>query len=307
MERTLLDHRVAVLHGFGDAGKTALAREAALWLTRTGMFPGGVRRPFAAGRPLGGFSPRDALDFAAVILGKEGIPRDRLDKEALQQLMDLLGNHALSLSLVLPKLKTMDLGQMLQEFETLLLGFKTGEGSAFRSPEKRDEKRDESLQVSLDFSLRRLGEETRRLLPSLAVFQGGGWERNILKVTQIPPETWNAVRPELQRAALIRAEELPGGTVPFIHFHPTLGPHLSRLLPGATRAKLETRYRQAYYEFAKTLYFADPKTPMQIRSLALREIPNLKRGLTLMLAAGEVNTAVDFATRIVRFLNIFGR
>ena len=410
VERTLLDHRVAVLHGFGGAGKTALAREAGLWLTRTGMFPGGavflsfetggdedqavlslgnflegadfsrkspperlafveahlkehptlvvwdnfesvfdegVTLPAAragllrlAGRwaelrgpvgtnqrscllittrqeetaipgaakvELGGFSPRDALDFAAVILGKEGIPRDRLDKEALQQLMDLLGNHALSLSLVLPKLKTMDPGQMLQEFETLLPGFKTGEGK----------KRDESLQVSLDFSLRRLGEETRRLLPSLAVFQGGGLEPNILAVTQIPPETWNAVRPELQRAALIRAEELSGVTVPFIHFHPTLGPHLSRLLsrfsglrkaePAATRAELETRYRQAYYEFAKYLCHADDKTPTQARSLALREMPNLKRGLTLMLAAGEVNIAVDFADSIVRFLNNFGR
>jgi len=400
VERTLLDHRVAVLHGFGGAGKTALAREAGLWLTRTGMFPGGavflsfetggdedqavlslghflegadfsrkspperlafveahlkehptlvvwdnfesvfdeqVTLPAAragllrlAGRwaelrgpagtnqrscllittrqeetaipgaakvELGGFSSRDALDFAAVILGKEGIRRDRLDKEALQQLMDLLGNHALSLSLVLPKLKTMDLGQMLQEFETLLPGFKTGEGK----------KRDESLQVSLDFSLRRLGEETRRLLPSLAVFQGGGLEPNILRVTQIPPETWNAVRPELQRAALIRAEELPDVTVPFIHFHPTLGPHLSRLLSTTTRAELETRYRQAYYEFAKSLYFADDKTPMQARSLALREMPNLKCGLTLMLTAGEVNTAVKFAESIIRFLNYFGR
>ena len=400
VERTLLDHRVAVLHGFGGAGKTALAREAGLWLTRTGMFPGGavflsfetggdedqavlslghflegadfsrkspperlafveahfkehptlvvwdnfesvfdeqVTLPAAregllrlAGRwaelrgpvgtnqrscllittrqeetaipgaakvELGGFSPRDALDFAAVILGKEGIPRDRLDKETLQQLMDLLGNHALSLSLVLPKLKTMDPGQMLQEFETLLPGFKTGEGK----------KRDESLQVSLDFSLRRLGEETRRLLPSLAVFQGGGWEPNILAVTQIPPETWNAVRPELQRAALIRAEELPGVTAPFIHFHPTLGPHLSRLLPGATRAELETRYCQAYYEFAKFLYHSDSQNPMQARSLAQREMPNLKRGLTLMLAANEVNTAVEFAGSIVKFLNNFGR
>ena len=46
---------------------------------------------------------------------------------------------------------------------------------------------------------------------------------------------------------------------------------------------------------------------MQARSLAQREMPNLKRGLTLMLAASEVNTAVEFAESIVRFLNVFGR
>jgi hypothetical protein len=46
---------------------------------------------------------------------------------------------------------------------------------------------------------------------------------------------------------------------------------------------------------------------MQARSLAQREMPNLKRGLTLMLAAGEVNTAVEFAESIVWFLDSFGR
>lgn len=394
VERALLDNRVVVLHGFGGIGKTALAREASLWLTRTGMFPGGavflsfetgadedravlaignyiegaafsqkspaerlsaveehlktqptlvvwdnfeslfddqvtapalrvgilklgarwaelrggsrllittrqeeVEIPLAAKVELGGFSHRDALDFAAAILGKEGIDRASLDRDALQRLMELLGNHALSLALVLPKLKTMPLGKMLDEFEELLPGFKTGEGK----------KRDESLQVSLDFSLRRLGEETRRLLPALAVFQGGGWEPNIWKVTQISQETWRAIRPELIRAALIGVEDLAGWSVPFIHFHPTLAPHLARLLAPAQRAELETRYRETYYSLANVLYQADSQSPIPTRALAVREMPNLKRALVLTLATGDVVTAVYIAESIVEFLNIFGR
>ena len=38
IERHLLHRKLVVLHGFGGIGKTALAREAADWLTRTGMY-----------------------------------------------------------------------------------------------------------------------------------------------------------------------------------------------------------------------------------------------------------------------------
>ena len=40
IERWLLQRKLIVMHGFGGIGKTALAREAADWLTRTGMYNG---------------------------------------------------------------------------------------------------------------------------------------------------------------------------------------------------------------------------------------------------------------------------
>src|SRR5205807_8864858 len=38
IERALLHKRLMVIHGFGGMGKTALAREAAEWFTRTGLY-----------------------------------------------------------------------------------------------------------------------------------------------------------------------------------------------------------------------------------------------------------------------------
>jgi predicted alpha/beta-fold hydrolase len=40
IERWLMGGRAVVVHGFGGVGKTALARETAEWLTRTGMYAG---------------------------------------------------------------------------------------------------------------------------------------------------------------------------------------------------------------------------------------------------------------------------
>lgn len=49
MERWLLGQKLVVVHGFGGVGKTALAREAADWLTRTGMFEGACLVRFEEG------------------------------------------------------------------------------------------------------------------------------------------------------------------------------------------------------------------------------------------------------------------
>jgi tetratricopeptide (TPR) repeat protein len=256
---------------------------------------------------LQGLATPDAL--AAAVLDAHSIDRATVGRQELEYLMDHLGGHPLSLYLVLPRLREHSPVQLIARFEELLPGFTAGAAV----------ERNESLAVSLQFSLDRLGDETRAALPDLAVFQGGALESRLLEITGMDPDLWQTARAELEQAALITAESLPGVIPPFLRFHPTLVPYLASLLPASRRAELEERYWQRYYALANYLYQADTQTPHQARAIALRELPNLRRALDLAIAAatssppgrggdrGGVLEAVGFADSIARFLNVFGR
>ena len=118
---------------------------------------------------LPGLGRLDALELAGQILKDRGIPRPA--REKLSDLLVFLGGHPLSIQLVVPHLRNNTPEKLIAEFDALLPGFTTGAGK----------ERNQSLQVSLDFSLRRLGEETRQVLPDLAVFQGGAMEAHDLE------------------------------------------------------------------------------------------------------------------------------
>ncbi len=251
---------------------------------------------------LGGLATPDALELAAAVLDDHGIDRAAIPRQELVDLMAHLGGHPLSLTLVLPHLREYTPAELSARFEELLPGFTQGQAA----------ERNESLAVSLEFSLRRLGEETRAALPDLAVFQGGCMEYDLLAITGMDEELWRAARAELEAAALVTAESVPGVTVPFIRFHPTLAPYLATLLAAERRAELEERYWRRYHALANYLYNADTQTPHQARAIALREMPNLRRALDLALARAAADAdaaaeAVDFATRIAKFLDNFGR
>jgi len=246
---------------------------------------------------LGGLATGDALALAAAVLDHHGIDRAAVDRQGLVDLMHRLGGHPLSLTLVLPHLREYSPAELSARFEQLLPGFTAGAAR----------ERNESLAVSLEFSLRRLGDETRAALPGLAVFQGGALENHLLAVTGIDPALWQVARAELEEAALVTIESLPGINLPFLRFHPTLLPYLSLRLPASRRVALEERYWQEYHAAAGFLYQFDDRHPHEARAIALRELPNLRRALDLCITAGQVATAVDFADSIARFLDVFGR
>jgi len=255
--------------------------------------------------PLGGLAVPEALELAGQILADRSI--DRPPRSRLEDLLSFLGGHPLSLQLVLPHLADPsirgDVEKLIAEFERLLPGFVEGKAA----------ERNESLTLSLDFSLRRLNNATRSLLPGLGVFQGGAIEFMIfgaegMKILPNMNETvWREVRAELGRASLLTSEEVPGVTVPFIKFHPTLAPYLAAKLSREERAALEERYRRAYHQLATFLYFNDNKDPIPTRAIVTRELPNLRKTLDLHLAAGDVDAAVDLANSIAYFFDVFGR
>ncbi len=286
-----------------DAGVTWAAQGGSRLLvtTRDVSFGHPAFQPSAtaAHLRLGGLVAPEVLELAGQVLADRGIPRP--GREGLEELLRFLGGHPLSLQLVLPHLADPEVGgdadRLIAEFEALLPGFREGKAA----------ERDQSLEVSLDFSLRRLGERTREMIPDLAVFVGLAREDDLLAVTGFDPGLWRAARAELERAGLATVEHLPFCKDPDVHFHPTLAPHLARRLAPERRRALEERFRMRYAGLANYLYEADMKTPVEARALAARDLPNLRRALELSLAAGEHDVAVEMADQIARFLDHFGR
>ena len=289
------------LWGQGDTGTRGQGEKASriLITTRDTSFNDARFAPSknCAHIELGGLARDDALDLAAATLNDYGIDRAAIRRQDLEELIDLLGGHPLSLYLILPRLREHSPKEICARLAELLPGFTTGAAKA----------RNESLQVSLDYSLTRLGQQTRAALPNLAVFQGGAMENVILAITQIDENLWKTARAELEQAALISAEPLPNIKFPFLRFHPTLAPYLATQLPAARRAELETRYWQVYYSAANQLYNDDTQHPLEARAIAIREMPNLRHALDLAIAAGAVDEATSFSIAIAKFLDNFGR
>ncbi len=400
VERYLLRGKLVVISGFGGVGKTALVREAADWLTRTGMYagacfvsfehggeasvllsalgsylgvydgnynpnapqaalarlkptlkdrptlvladnlesvlPGGeapleiaARRQlwdvllelaklhtgvllttrdtaFGDGRlapgnkvaylPLRGLYPEDAYTLATRLLTDLDIPRTRAPYAELRDLLAELDHHPLSIQLVLPALRSIPLTTIRAEFAALLPNFKDDTETGHNS----------SLLASLDYSLQRLSEAQRALLPRLALFEGGTNEDDLLAITEISEGTWLPLRQALEQAALVMAEQIHEEIEPlFLRFHPVLAPYL-RSQPGAGDAALRERYAQRYYDMARYLYHEDTRYPQSVRALVQKELPNLRRALDLLLAASDLDSASEMAHCITRFLDYFG-
>ena len=178
-------------------------------------------RPREAGLPgvrrmeLGGLARPDSLYLLAQVLRKHDTSLDdeRFDKDNLEALLDVLGDHPLSIELVGPHLKQLVPQQIVADFHKLLDQF-TGDAEV---------ERNRSLLASLRFSTSRLSAQAQAVLPWLGLFRGGVFEWVLLEVSQMDRAVWDGVRAELEATALVQVErDIQIANRPYLRFHPTL-------------------------------------------------------------------------------------
>jgi tetratricopeptide (TPR) repeat protein len=200
------------------------------------------------------------------------------------------------MQLVLPALEDVGIEVIERDFADLLPRF-ADDGATGKN---------RSLMASLEYSLRRLSEDERALLTSLAPFEGGALEEVLLRVTQIAEEAWGKLRAALERAALLRVER-PHAAVRgrFLRFHPVLTPYL-RARAGTEDEILRARYVEQYHILANDMYDGDRRSPQVSRALIRCEMHNLRRALTLLITGPSADDALDMAVSLAKFLEIFG-
>jgi len=243
--------------------------------------------------PLKGLQPPDAIALFERVLALPGsVEVPPPDPKALQRLFEMVDYHPLSIRLLAQELKQHRIADVGIALARLL-------------QETQETDKNRSLIASLRLSLERLEPELRQWVCQLGVFEGGVMDHVVTGVTNLEADQWQRLKLALQSVGLVQPEWMPGVTIPFWRFHPTLGPVLWQEVLDAERETLHQRHRQAYYQLASELYQADRKTPIQARQIARRELPNLLKAAYSALAATEA-FAVNFATCVNLFLNYFG-
>nr|VFJ64217.1 MAG: CHAT domain-containing protein [Candidatus Kentron sp. DK] len=278
--------------------------------------------PQVAYQPLAGMAVFEALKLAGSVLDARGLPRPQ--REKLEELLEYLGGHPLSVLLVTPRLAEFDndVDQVIRRFEELYPGFTQGTAAT----------RNDSLAVSMAFSLARLGAAARQQLPVLGAFAQGASDIMLADISGLGEAAWaregKTLMAELEQAGLVTSrtlavsqgalrflageEEPPRDSfaqktaIRFYRFHPTLAPHLAHHWSEAERQRYPKRHRRFYYFLANRLYLLDSRDPHSARALAEPALPNLRAAVAGMFEAGEPD-AVDFADSVARFLNHFGR
>ncbi|HEX3131839.1 MAG TPA: tetratricopeptide repeat protein, partial [Thermoanaerobaculia bacterium] len=249
---------------------------------------------------LQGLERHDSLHLVHAIADVKSIDLERkgYEREEIEKLLDMLGDHPLSLSLVGPHLKSLTPVEICADFGSLLDRFKD---------ETADEGRNKSLLASLAFSASRLSEAARGVLPWLAWFQGGTFEDHILLFTQLSPNDWSAIRAELEATALLRVEELEAFNVPFLRFHPTL-PYAARRQEVGEMEAVEQRFIAVYLAVMREVAAAlGGRTAAAGMVLMEREEANFRSALEIAFRRGDRQAGGQLADTLGRYLRMAAR
>ncbi|NJL29357.1 MAG: tetratricopeptide repeat protein, partial [Thermoanaerobaculia bacterium] len=245
--------------------------------------------------PLEGLAREDSLTLVQAIAEERGIDLERpgYEREAMEKLLDLLGDHPLALSLVSPHLKELKPAEICKDFAALFERFKD---------ETAVEARNRSLLASLAFSSSRLSPATREALPWLAWFQGGAFEASVLTFTQLSAGAWAATRAELEGTALLRVEEIEMFTNPFIRFHPTL-PYAARRQEVGDVEAAEQRFVAVYLRVSQEVAAAlEGRGAAAGMVLMAREEVNFRSALEITFRRGERQPGIELADTLRLYL-----
>lgn len=251
-------------------------------------------------RRLEGLERHDSLHLVHAIADLKliDLEREGYEREEMEELLDLLGDHPLSLSLVGPHLKSLTPAEIRADFASRLDQF---------TDETAGEGRNKSLRASLAFSTSRLSAEAQAVLPYLAWFQGGAFEVNVLRFTELSPDAWSEIRAELEATALLRVEALDAFNVPFLRFHPTL-PYAARRQDVGDAEAAERRFVAVYLAVMREVDTAlQGGTAAAGMALLEREEANFRSALEIAFRRGEHQTGWALADTLGTYLRMAAR
>jgi tetratricopeptide (TPR) repeat protein/uncharacterized protein YoaH (UPF0181 family) len=249
---------------------------------------------------LKGLARPDSLHLLAAVLGRKGISIERkgYERDEVEELLNCLADHPLSISLVAPHLTTLTPSEIRRELYQDLERF--ADASA-------EEARNRSLLSSIEFSTRRLSDAARRVLPYLAWFEGGVVERNFANFAEVEAATWERVRSELVATGLMRVENLAELPTPFLHLHPTLTFVADHHDVGDEEAA-ETRFISIYIFMAWEVYQAFDSVQSVIgMALLEREEANMRSATQRAFRRGERQKGAAIADTLREYLERAGR
>ncbi|HEY0736860.1 MAG TPA: tetratricopeptide repeat protein [Herpetosiphonaceae bacterium] len=255
--------------------------------------------------PLAGLARPDSLhllkavlDLKSIVIDQPGRERPGYERHEIDALLDDLQDHPLSIELVAPHLKTMTPQRIRDEFGVLLQRF---------ADENAPEGRNRSLLASLEFSKRRLSPEAQAVLPYLAWFEGGVFEQILLAFTELDPAQWEAIRAELVATALVKVEELPQFSTPYLRFHPTL-PYAASPTDVADVEVTEQRFISVYSQVREIVYnalYGDQPAAGMI--LLAHEEANFREAITRSFRQGDRQEGAWMADTLRNYLERAGR
>jgi tetratricopeptide (TPR) repeat protein len=249
-------------------------------------------------RTLAGLARQDSLSLVQAIAQVRSIDLQRkgFERENVEELLELLQDHPLSISLVAPHLKVIEPTVICSDFADLLGKFYDGTA----------EGKNRSLLASLAYSTSRLSPSARTVLPFLAWFQTGVLEPLLLDFAMLTPESWLSIRGELEATALIRVEKNPAFMGQFLRFHPTLA-YAARRQEVGDVGKAESRFVELYLGVRHEIDAAFRNRASASIALLEHEEANFRLALDLAFRGGRHEVAAALADTLGRYLAMAAR